>query len=66
MLLPEPEILHFRSWGRKERTLVRQTFYIPVWKTHRVGSFTINGDIGAKRKAGLASLTFFYCDFWED
>ena len=34
--------------------------------THRVGSSTIIEDIDAMRKAGLASLAFFYCDFRED
>jgi hypothetical protein len=56
----------FRSGCRKERTLVRQTFHIPIRRTHRVGSSTIIGDVDAMRKAGLASLAFFYCDFRED
>jgi hypothetical protein len=66
MVLPETEILRFRSGCRKECTLVRQTFHIPIWRTHRVDSSTIIGDIDAMRKAGLASLAFFYCDFRED
>jgi hypothetical protein len=37
-----------------------------MWRTHCVGSSTIIGDIDAMRKAGLASLAFFYCDFRED
>jgi hypothetical protein len=41
-------------------------FYIPIRRTHRVGSSTVIGDIDAMRKAGLASLAFFYCDFRED
>ena len=64
--LPQTETLRFRSGCRKERTLVRQTFHIPIWRTHRVGSSTIIRDIDAIRKAGLASLAFFYCDFRED
>ena len=36
-------------------------------KTYRIGaSATIIDDIDAMRKAGLASLAFFYCDFRED
>jgi hypothetical protein len=66
MPLPETEIFRFRSGCRKERTLVRQTFHIPVWRTHRVDSSTIIGDIDGMRKAGLASLAFFYYDFRED
>ena len=41
-------------------------FHIPIRRTHRVGSSTVIGDIDAMRKAGLASLAFFYCDFRED
>ena len=66
MALPETENFRFRSGCRKERTLVRQTFHIPIRRTHRVGSSTIIRDIDAMRKAGLASLAFFYCDFRED
>ena len=68
MPLPETENYRFRSGCRKERTLVRQTFHTPIWRTHRVriGSSSIIGDIDAMRKAGLASLAFFYCDFRED
>ena len=64
--LPETEIFRFRSGCRKEHTLVRQTFHIPIWRAHRIGSSTIIEDIDAMRKAGLASLAFFYCDFRED
>jgi hypothetical protein len=39
---------------------------MPVWRTHRVRSSTIIGDVDAMRKAGLASLAFFYCDFRGD
>jgi hypothetical protein len=46
--------------------LVCQSFHIPTWRTYCVGSSTIIGDIDAMRKAGLASLAFFYCDFRED
>jgi hypothetical protein len=66
MALPETEHVRFRSGCRKEHTLVRQTFHITVWKADRVGSSTIIEDIDAMRKAGLASLAFFYCDFRED
>ena len=66
MPLPETEKFRFCSGCGKERTLVRQTFHIPIWSTHRVGSSTIIGEIDAMRKAGLASLAFFYCDFRED
>ena len=43
-----------------------KAFHIYIWRTHRVGSSTIIGDIDEMRKAGLASLAFFYCDFRED
>ena len=66
LAFPETEIFRFRSGCRKERTLARQTFHIPIWRIHRVDSSTIIGDIDAMRKAGLASLAFFYCDFRED
>jgi hypothetical protein len=66
MPLPVTEIFRFRSGCRKERALVRQNFHIPIWRTHRVGSSTIIGDIDSMRKAGLASLVFFYYDFRED
>ena len=66
MPIPETEIFRFRSRCRKERTFVRKTFHIPIWRTHHVGSSTIIGDIDGMRKAGLASLAFFYCDFRED
>jgi hypothetical protein len=46
--------------------LVRQIFHIPIWRTYFIGSSTIIGDIDALRKAGLASLAFFYCDFRDD
>jgi hypothetical protein len=36
------------------------------WRIHHVGSSTIIEEIDAMRKAGLASLAFFYCDFRED
>src|ERR1700733_7686666 len=66
MPLPETDIFRFRSGGRKERTLVCQTFHIPICRTYHVGSSTIIGDIDDMRKAGLASLAFFYYDFRED
>jgi len=67
-LMPRPETENFRflSGCREERTLVRQIFHIPIWRTHRLGSSTIIGDIDAMRKAGFASLAFFYCDFREE
>ena len=66
MPFPETDIFRFRSGCREERNLVHRTFDIFIWRTHRVGSSTIIGDIDAMRKAGLASLAFFYCDFRED
>ncbi len=60
------KIFRFRSGCRQERTLVRKTFHIHIWRSHRVGSSTIIGDIDGMRKAGLASLAFFYFDFRED
>src|SRR6266849_2915447 len=66
MFLPETKNFRFRSWCREERTLVRQTYHIPIWRTHHVGSSTIIEDVDGMRKAGLASLAFFYCDFRED
>ena len=64
----ETELFRFRSGCWEKRTLVRQTFHfhIPIWSTHHVGSSTIIGDIDTMRKAGLATLAFFYCDFRED
>jgi hypothetical protein len=66
MVLPETEHVVFRSGCRKERTVVRQTFHIFIWRAHCVGSSTIIEDIDGMRKAGLGSLAFFYCDFRED
>jgi hypothetical protein len=66
MPLLETEMFRFRSGCRKECILARQTSHVPMRRTHRVGSSTIIGDIDAMRKAGLASLAFFYCDFRED
>jgi NACHT domain len=66
MPLPKTETFRFCSGCRKERTLVRQPLYIPIRRTHHVGSSTIIGDVDAMRKAGLASIAFFYCDFRED
>ena len=56
----------FRSGRWKERFLVRDIFislsqYLIVFI-----SSTIIEDIRTMRKAGLASLAFFYCDFRED
>ena len=66
MPLPATELFRFRSGCREERTLVRQIFFIPTWRTYFVHSSTIIDDIDDMRKAGLASLAFFYCDFRED
>jgi hypothetical protein len=41
-------------------------FSYSYWRIHQVGSSTIIEEIDAMRKAGLASLAFFYCDFRED
>jgi hypothetical protein len=47
--------------------LVRESFYIFIsGKLIAFVSSTIIEDIHAMRKAGLASLAFFYCDFRED
>lgn len=60
------EIFSFCSGCRKERFLVRQTFDIPISVLTVLASSTIIQEIDAMRKAGLASLGFFYCDFRED
>ena len=41
-------------------------FFIFLPGTHRIGSSTVIEDIDAMRKAGLASMVFFYYDFRED
>jgi hypothetical protein len=46
--------------------LVRETFIFPSMKLIVFVSSTIIEDIHAMRKAGLASLAFFYCDFRDD
>jgi hypothetical protein len=56
----------FRSWRWKERLLVREIFIFPSRELIVFVSSTIIEDIHAMRKAGLASLAFFYCDFRED
>jgi hypothetical protein len=66
MPLQETELFRFCSGCREERTLVRQIFYIPFRRTYCFRSSTIIDDIDDMRKAGLASLAFFYCDFRED
>jgi hypothetical protein len=66
MPLPETELFRFCSGCREERTLVRRTFRTPIQRTYCVGSSTVIEDIDATRKAGLASLAFFYCDFRDD
>jgi hypothetical protein len=38
----------------------------PNWELIVLASSTIVEDVDAMRKAGLASLAFFYCDFRED
>ena len=63
------EATPFRSWRGKKCSLVRQTFVTPISETCRVivlASSTIIEDVDAMRKAGLASLAFFYCDFRDD
>ena len=60
------EVFSFRSGCRKERFLVRQTSDIPISLFIVLASSTIIQEIDAMRKAGLASLGFFYCDFRED
>ena len=56
----------FRSGCRKKRLLVCE---IPISSSLELIVFvssTIIEDIRAMRKAGLASLAFFYCDFRDD
>ena len=55
----------FHSGRWKKRILVRE-ISIFVSGTYPIFSSTIIEDIHAMRKAGLASLAFFYCDFRED
>jgi hypothetical protein len=57
----------FRSGRWKKRVLVREIFYISIsGKLIVFVSSTIIEDIRAMRRAGLASLASFYCDFRED
>jgi hypothetical protein len=61
------EIFSFRSRRRKKRFLVCQYFDIPDSGELIVfASSTVIKEIDAMRKAGLASLAFFYFDFRED
>ena len=62
-------LFSFRSWRGEKCSLVRQTFVTPIFETCRVivlASSTVIEDVDAMRKAGLASLAFFYFDFRED
>jgi hypothetical protein len=56
----------FRSGRWKKRVLVREICIFPSRELIVFVSSTIIEDIHAMRKAGLASLAFFYCDFRED
>jgi len=56
----------FRSGCWEKRLLVRKIFIFPSGELIVFVSSTIIEDIRAMRKAGLASLAFFYCDFRED
>ena len=56
----------FRSGRWKERVLVLEIFIFPTQEFIVFVSSTIIEDIYAMRKAGLASLAFFYCDFREE
>ena len=56
----------FRSGCWEERILVREIFICPPRELIVFISSKIIEDIHAMRKAGLASLAFFYCDFRED
>ena len=59
--------LGFHSGRWKKRLLVREIFIFPSQEILiALVSSTIIEDIHAMRKAGLASLAFFYCDFRED
>jgi hypothetical protein len=62
----DSDSMSFCSGCGKERSWVRQAFGIRVLKLIEFASSTIIQDIDAMRKAGLASLGFFYCDFRED
>ena len=56
-----------RDSGRwKKRFLVRENFIFSFLELIVFVSSTIIEDIHDMRKAGLASLAFFYCDFRED
>ena len=56
----------FRSGRGKKCSLVRLTLDIPFRELIVLASSTIIRNVDAMRKAGLASLAFFYCDFRED
>ena len=56
----------FRSRRWKKRLLVRQFPIFPSPELIVFASSRIIEDICAMRKAGLASLAFFYCDFRDD
>ena len=56
----------FRSGRWKKRLLVREIYIFPSRELIVFFSSTIIEDICAMRKAGLASLAFFYCDFRDD
>jgi hypothetical protein len=56
----------FRSGRWKKRLLVCEILIFPSRELIVFVSSTIIEDIHARRKAGLASLAFFYCDFRED
>ena len=57
---------NFRSGRWEKRVLVRDIFIFPSRELIVCVSSTIIEVIRAMRKAGLASLAFFYCDFRED
>jgi hypothetical protein len=59
-------IFWFRSGRWKKPFLVREILYFHLGSLSCYVSSTIIEDIHAMRKAGLASLAFFYCDFRED
>ena len=66
--LTETNVFFFRfcSGRRKKRLLVRDVSISPFRELIVFVSSAIIEDIEAMRKAGLASLAFFYCDFRDD
>ena len=62
----ETETCRFCSGRGKERSLVCQTLIFPSRELIVLASSAIIEEVDFMRKAGLASLAFFYFDFRED